>query len=289
MTKKVRKQVSKDSAKSSSKSDVSNLGKSENEFSFDQNIVIPLLKLPSVDLCISNTYPITCIKPKVASSYLKGLEIGDKVDSYYSPVPENSQDGSCSSVSKEDKTKSKLHLLEGQLYLMNLLHRIIKLGFYNKREILSLYHFTTKKNTMFHLSFVNDNTVKTLIKSRLSRLSKYKFSHNRHLSHDSSEFPCFDRDDAVCFDNSTFSMLDTFLIHNKGPLIKRISQPGHDNALSEERMLSNLLKGKLCNGKDCTVFNRFILSILLINKYDFLPPNFINLLLSSSKVDDCDF
>ncbi|UKJ90496.2 hypothetical protein MACJ_001430 [Theileria orientalis] len=288
MTKKVRKQVSRDSGKNSSKSNVINLRKGEKEVLSEQNIVIPLLKLPSVDLCISNTYPITCIKPRLATSYLKGFEIMDESGLYDSFAPENGQDGISSRVSKEE-TKNKLHFLEGQLYLMNLLHRIIKLGFYNKREILSLYHFTTKKNTMFHLSFVNDNTVKRLIKSRLSRLSNYKFSHSRPLSHDSSESPCLDRDDTVCFDNSTFSMLDTFLIHNKGPFIKRISQSGHDNALSEERMLSNLLKGKLCNGKDCTVFNRFILSILLINKYDFLPPNFINLLLSSSKVNDCDF
>ncbi|BAM40288.1 conserved hypothetical protein [Theileria orientalis strain Shintoku] len=289
MAKRGRKQVFKDSARVVSKSEASNMRKGEKEPSLDQNLIIPLLKLPSVDLCISNTYPITCIKPKVALPYLKELETGKEEAFCESSDPDNSLDGSFGSGSKEEGTKSKLHALRGQLYLMNLLHRIIKIGYYNKREILSLYNFTTKKNTMLHPSFVNDNTVKTLIKSRLSRLSNYKFSRIRPLSHDSQDAASLGSDDALCFDNSTFSMLDTFFIHNKGPVIRRISQPGHDDALSEERMLSNLLKGKLCNGKDCTVFNRFILSILLINKYDFLPPNFINVMLSSRRVSECDF
>lgn len=261
-----------------------------------KNVLFPVIPLPSVQLCLANSVPISCIRDREIDKLfkVKSLRCPDGLNQLETNIEilgtgELDEEELC----RETKQEKDINQLKDELSLIKSLYSYLERGIWNKQRILSVYE----------LGY--GNIYKDL--SGLESLHRYCTIHSPLASLTRSLLTCLSGDEVddsdsnsgevledslkrkfedcaglkICFDRLPLSSLkisdfyDLNLYQNTEP---------NDEDKDEEEMFKNLLQGKLCNGQEAKKPHELAISLILSNKYDCISPRLLTQALGDHRI-----
>ncbi|AFZ80876.1 hypothetical protein BEWA_002830 [Theileria equi strain WA] len=267
-----------------------------------KNVLFPVIPLPSVQLCLANSVPISCIRDREIDKLfrVKSLECPDDLNQLETNLEilgtdKLDEDALC----RETQQNKDLDQLKAELALIKSLYSYIERGIWNKQRILSVYELgygnVYKDMSGLESLYRHCTTLSpfaSLIRSLLTCMSEQETETQDQVSKDASAQESLKRKFEecsglqVCFDRLPLSSLkisdfyDSRLYQDIEP--KDENTTNEDN--SEEEMFQNLVQGKLCNGQEAKKPHELAISLILSNKYDCISPRLLTRVLGDYRI-----